>query len=365
MTFPVTTAKHLGDGAQAQHRLLLLMDHSLDFLEILGRGGQVQGISGAITALTGYTPADLIGRPYSEIIHPEDWLAARAAFASVIETGRAGPVQLRYRHKDQSFRTALVTARNFLNDPQLHGILVLTHDITSQIEAESALLIANAELHRLAGQLITAQEDEGAHLARELHDDVLQMLAGLRFSMSGAAALAGNTPLTTEMASWNTIIADAMSHLRSITMRLRPPSLDSGGVEMALLDHVDRERQRTGVKITVDVGEPVGRLPADIELACFRIAQESLSNAIKHSRASTVHIAMHRDLGMVSVSITDDGEGFDVAAARNRAPRTGCVGLLGMQERAAANGGVIKITSVLNEGTTVRADFLLPTEPRG
>jgi PAS domain S-box-containing protein len=131
----------------------------------------------------GYDPSDLIGRPYRDIIHPDDCARASKAFAGVLGGQRPGPVTLRYRRKDGSWRTVQVSARNFLDDPAVRAIVILTRDLTDQLEAENSLAEANVELRRLSQQLLVAQETERSYIAAELHDDVQQILVGLRMSM--------------------------------------------------------------------------------------------------------------------------------------------------------------------------------------
>jgi PAS domain S-box-containing protein len=159
------------DATGARRRLLFPMDHSLDFVELLGDGGVIHGVSAAITSLAGYEPTDLIGHHYKDVIHPDDCAAAATAFAQVLEQGHAGPVTLRYHRKDGEWRTIQATARNCLTEPAAQAIIVLTRYITHQIRAETSLAEANLELHQLSQQLILAQETERNHLARELHDD--------------------------------------------------------------------------------------------------------------------------------------------------------------------------------------------------
>lgn len=345
---------------QTRQRLLLLMDHSLDFLEFVSEGGRVQSVSSAITDLAGYLPSDLVGRRFAEFIHPDDRGLAGQSFNQVLATGHAGPVQMRYQRKNGTFRTVQITARNFLADPLIGGILVLTRDVTDQVAAEDALSRANTELHRLSQELMVVQELERAHLARELHDDVQQALAGLRYSM--AAAGFAEVP-SCVIITWDATVAEIMEKLRRLTLRLRPPALDRLGLQSALEDYVARERTRTATRITIDISSKIGRLATEVELSAFRIIQEALSNSLKHAQATAITIAVLRAEGRLFINVSDNGVGFDVEVKLEHAGRSGRIGLQSMCERAAMTGGSATITSIPGKGTIVHVELPCGPDP--
>jgi PAS domain S-box-containing protein len=346
-----------GSGEGEKHRLLLLLDHNLDFLELTGSGGIIQGLSTTITTHGGYKSEELIGRHYQEIIHPEDCNRAAAAFADVLDDGHAGPVTVRYRRKDQSWRTVLATYRNFLTDPAVHAIVVLTRDVTDQLIAEASLAHANRELHRLSQQLMVAHETERSHIARELHDDVQQILFGLLLSMLPSSQSPAEGPSEERVRSWRLLVEEAFEHLRSLTLSLRPPVLNDRGLVAELRAHVDRLCLTSSQDIRLDVGPHIGRLAEATELACFRIVQESVANALRHASALMVRVSLRRTAGALVITIRDDGCGFDVAAASARAGPAGKIGLLSMRERAALMGGDLAVQSFPGHGSIVRASI--------
>jgi PAS domain S-box-containing protein len=360
-----TEARLPDEAAAARRRLLLLMEHSLDFVELLGGEGIIQYVSGAITALAGYNPAELVGRPYRDFIHPDDCAAAATAFAQVLELGRAGPVTLRYRRQDGTWRTVQATARDCLTEPPMHAVVVLTRDITEQVQAEASLAEANLELHRLSQQLILAHDAERHHLARELHDDVQQMVIGLKLSLE-AAAQARPTKLPASLIeSWLRLVRATIEHLDALTLRLRPSNLDDRGLPAALHAHVDLVRSATGKDIDLEIGQNLGRFAADIETACFRIVQEGLANAVRHSGAKHTRIDVRQVDQMLTATISDDGDGFDVAAARERANDSGSIGLFSMRERASLVEGRLDLASTPGTGTQVRAYLPVRQEAGG
>jgi PAS domain S-box-containing protein len=343
-------------------RLLLLMDHSLDFVEFLGGGGVIEGVSAAVKALGGYDPEHLIGRHYQDIVHPDDCARAAAAFASLLRGDDAKPITLRYRHKDGSWRTVQASARNFLDDPAVRAIIILTRDMTDQINAEASLAHANVELRRLSQQLILGQEKERSRIARELHDDVQQILVGLRMNMEPSMRAEAAHPSIDLICSWVDLVKEAIDHLHELTVTLRPPAIGDRGLVTELRAHVNRLALRENQNIALEADDTLGHLAPDLELACFRIAQEALVNAIQHSGAKNLRVCLRKNGSELLVSIHDDGVGFDVAAARARATQAGSIGLLSMRERAALAGGRLEVNSSIGQGTYVRALFRVERE---
>jgi len=345
------------EAASADPRLLLLMDHSLDFIEFVGADGVILGVSSAITSLAGYDPKELVGRRYGELLHPDDYAVAERAFAALLTHGWVGPLTVRYRRKSGAWRTIEVTGRNFLRDPAARAIVVLTRDVTDELQAHQQLVEANAALHRLSQQLIAAQEAERAHLARELHDDVMQTLAGLNLSMATRRPSQQGAAADDRLEVWQRMVTRAIERLRGVALNLRPPDLDGCGLPAAVRAHVARAEEISSVQMRVDIDEDLGRLPPEVELACFRIIQESVANAVKHSRAHHLWIDIRWVDRTLCLWVRDDGRGFDVAVARGNAGATDRIGLQSMFERATLVGGHFEIVSAPGEGTEVVARF--------
>jgi two-component system sensor histidine kinase UhpB len=338
-------------------RLLLLMEHSLDVVELLGAEGVIQGVSTAIKPLGGYDPQDLIGSKYQDIIHPEDRVRAASAFSRVLHGDRAETVTLRYRRKDGSWRTVQASARNFLKDPAVSAVVVLTRDVTDQFNAEASLVQSNAELGRLSNQLVVAKKEERTYLAAELHDDVQNILVGLRMHMEPSRQTPTAYLPTGLVNAWIELVQEAIDHLHELTVALRAPIIDERGLPTTLRRYIDRLSLTQGQSIGFETDEDVGPMAPDVAIACLRIAQEALANAVKHSGGKNLQVCLRKVDHGVTVSIRDDGVGFDVQLARARAMDAGSVGLFTMRERAALAGGLLKIDSSPGHGTCVSASF--------
>lgn len=345
------------DTAQAC-RLLLHVDHSLDIVELIGRQGAVEGVSSAITALAGYSPGELVGNHYRDLIHPDDRAAAEAAFAEALSRGHAGPLTLRYRCKDGSWRTVQAAARNYLKDPHVGAILVITRDITEQLQVQSMLAEANVRLRGLSQQLTVAREEERARIARELHDDVGQILVGLSLNMAAERDRFRSSGLAAPFEVWTQLVGETLRHLRQAILDLRPPVLDQHGLAGELRSYIDRLRSVLNVEVDLDIDPDLGRFPLDVEMAAFRIIQQALTNAIEHSQARHLFVALHVDGQALRIQVRDDGRGFDPTAATDTSERDR-IGLLSMRERAEQIGGRVDVISAPGSGTEIHVSLPL------
>jgi signal transduction histidine kinase len=148
--------------------------------------------------------------------------------------------------------------------------------------------------------------------------------------------------------------------VRDLSIDLRPPVLDDLGLVTALGWYVDRYTQRTGLNVDVvaELPDPNERFSRELETACFRIAQEALTNVVRHASASKVALQLTRTAKTLTLVVKDNGVGFDLKSLRKRSPRAATLGLVSMQERAHAAGGTLEIESVPSRGT--RIGFIVP-----
>ena len=210
-------------------------------------------------------------------------------------------------------------------------------------------------------QRLAAAEQERERWARELHDETLQSLAALRIAL-GAADRAGALDVLkgAVRAAIGQLESD-MSGIRALITELRPPILDDLGTKAAIEALAERVSSSglivdATVDLTHDSGRAAQRHTPELELAMYRIVQESLTNAVKNGRATRAVVEVIEGTATIAVSIRDDGAGFDPTN------RTEGFGVLGMRERAALLHGTLDIESAPGQGTTVRST--LPVQPR-
>jgi signal transduction histidine kinase len=228
-------------------------------------------------------------------------------------------------------------------------------------ERTAALHEQEAQVRRLLHQVITAQEEERARLAYELHDEIGQLLTAVRFSTDDLPIASLDADAARRVLRAQELIDEAMNDLRRLISGLRPGVLDQLGLMAALREVADRILTPAGVVVAID--GPQDRLPPEVEVVLFRIAQEAMHNVARHSGATRVEVTVTRSDGDVTMRISDDGRGFDVATAGLSAAGGRGLGLAGMHERAALLGGALTINSTPGTGTT--AEVWLPLPPHG
>ena len=212
--------------------------------------------------------------------------------------------------------------------------------------------VAETKLRLLARQVQQSQEDERAHLARELHDGISQTLVSTKLLMESALASGQQAPLNQALERLN----GSLLEVRRISHRLRPALLDTLGLGAAL-QHLGREFEEAGgIQVGVHTeGAAARELPAEVKTALFRVAQECLTNVAKHARARQVELRLDQagEGGGLLMSVTDDGRGFDPEAVQQH-PEQG-IGLRNMRERLAAIGAGLAIHSSPGHGTQIEA----------
>jgi signal transduction histidine kinase len=226
---------------------------------------------------------------------------------------------------------------------------------------EQALREAQDRLHSLSRRLLEVQETERRHLARELHDEIGQSLTATKLSLQALQKVpeaASHAPRIEESVQ---CVENVLDQIRRMSLTLRPPLLDDLGLIPALRWHLDQAAQRAGWKVQFQSPLSLPRSDASVEVACFRIAQEALTNCLRHAAARIVRVELWHIDGFLHLIIKDNGRGFDVDHARRQASAGRSLGLLGMEERAALVHGSLRIQSSPGGGAVINA--ILPFSP--
>lgn len=322
---------------------------------ITGPAGEFASWSETLPALVGIKPSEMVKstREWIEMIHPED----RALFrAKAIQAGAGGvrtDLEYRLRRADGSWRDV-----RQIMEPVRPGAASGTptwsfhtiQDVSAQKENERALRETSLQLKALSARVLEAQETERRRVARELHDELGQSLTAIKINLQLRERFGDRSP--DELAEENIrIVDDALKHVRGLAMALRPSVLDDLGLAPALQWIADQTIARSGLRIQVFSDLESTRLAPELETACFRIVQESLTNVMRHARASAVAIRLQKAGDDLSLSVQDDGVGFDPVALRGRAVAGLSMGMLGMQERATLIGGRLEIHASTGTGT--------------
>jgi signal transduction histidine kinase len=222
-------------------------------------------------------------------------------------------------------------------------------DALARIESQRKLETANRQLRLLSGKIMQVQERERELLSRGLHDDVGQALTGLQLQLEALRRRASSPADLKSIDDSVQIVNQVLAQVRDLSLDLRPPQLDILGLTAALRWYAERKVAAVpGLNLDI-AAQNLPPLQADIETACFRIAQEAITNVQRHAQATQLSIDVRHDGAQLCVAIRDDGCGFDVHRTYERALRGESLGVLNMQERAAMVGGRVELKSVDGE----------------
>ncbi len=227
-------------------------------------------------------------------------------------------------------------------------------------QAEDVLRNANQALRTLSRQLLQVQEDDRRAIARDLHDEIGQSLTAIKLNVERAQRTSDRAARDAIMKDCLQITDGVLNQVRTLSLDLHPSILDDLGLAYALKWYADRQAERAGLKIEVAADLSLPRLSPDIEIGCFRIAQEALTNVVRHAKASRASVTLKRGTTTMELRVQDDGIGFVVDTVPSAAAGATSVGLASMQERARLLGGEVTVKSVLGQGTEVVAMLPLP-----
>ena len=229
-----------------------------------------------------------------------------------------------------------------------------------------AAAIENARLYEgvraYARQIILAQEDERKRIARDIHDETIQALGTALRRAEYLATMVHDLPpgdVDARIASLQQLLSNTLRGTRRFVQELRPTTLDHLGLVAAIESLVENLAQGNGPIAILEVTAETRGICPEVELALFRIAQEALSNVRRHAEASHVDVRLSSLPDRVTMTIRDDGRGFEVGLTTDELASTTRLGLVGMRERAAIFGGTVMVRSKAGEGTTVRVEIPL------
>lgn len=215
----------------------------------------------------------------------------------------------------------------------------------------------NRKLQVLSRKLVEVQESERRAIARELHDEVGQSLTAAQLGVQAALQSDGTPSVRHRLVASSDMLQRVIEQVHDLSLNLRPSMLDDLGLEAALRWYVLRQSTSAGLHAEFIADPLSGRLDPVIETECFRIAQEALTNIIRHSGAKEFRVELGQRDGELRLSVQDNGMGFDVQTKREQAVRGSSLGLLSMAERASLAGGRLEIHSRPGQGTRLEASF--------
>jgi signal transduction histidine kinase len=242
--------------------------------------------------------------------------------------------------------------------PSELGVAAFFSNVTARREARQALVDRQRQLSQLASDLLRSQSEERRAIARELHDELGQQLAALRINLQVMRGQDGEGADATRIDDCLAIVTQLIAQVRQRALDLHPAVLDDLGLHAALQWLCERQAQRSGVAVVLNADPELPRLPEPVELACFRIVQEAMANALKYAQAQHIEVTVSLAAAQLVLEVQDDGRGFD-PQLRGPSSAGSSLGLTGMRERAQQLGGSFEIDSQPGHGTRLRVTFPL------
>lgn len=243
--------------------------------------------------------------------------------------------------------------------PAVHRALQQVAERNARRQADAIRKQYSSKLQALSRRLVEVQEAERRSIARELHDEIGQALTVIQLNLQGLLQSVGAAALRPRLEESLQVVERMLEQVQDISLNLRPSILDDLGLESALRWYTDRQAALVGLQVEFQMDILKHRLDPVIETECFRVAQEALTNVVRHAQAKSVIVELRQIEGQLHLRVRDDGIGFDVSPVREKAIRGASLGLLSMVERAGLSGGGLAFRSSPRKGTEVHAWFPL------
>lgn len=295
-------------------------------------------VNTAVAGQYGAMPEQLLDRTPRDLFS-HDIPAARREWRALLDAGHLHSITYQRRLDGTPFWVEGDYVCFYDGAGRVLGHCGIQRDVTDRIEAAAELERSRAELRALSSRLQATREEERTRLAREIHDVLGQALTALKMDLAwleerlpadGAAGLGGMTI--------SARIDETMETVRRLASELRPSVLDHLGLEAAIEWLVRDSAKRTGIAVNLQVDE-IPPLPGEIASHAFRILQEALTNVVRHSRATLVHVRLRRMTGRILLTVEDNGVGIEPQSLSG----VRSMGLVGMRERAMACGGTFMV----------------------
>ena len=344
------TSNDIEDLKRAEDRIRLIINTIPTMAWTVRPDGVVDFVNQRWLDYTGLSFTEDIQDP-NRVVHPEDLPRVMKKWLTDMAAGDPSDDEMRLRRSDGEYRWFLVRTAP-LRDAQ--GRVVKWYGTSNDIED---LKRAEQELRRLTGEILRLQDEERRRIARDLHDSTGQDLVALTTYLS---ELRGSIPPSSrklrKLASQCKALANhCIREVRTLSYLLHPPMLDEAGLEDAIRHYVGGFTKRTGIVVELEISPRLGRMDPHVELALFRVVQESLTNIQRHSGSPQAKIRIERAPGKVTLEISDKGSGISGGLRRRngKIPFVLGVGIPSMRQRLTAIGGQLDIESS-SGGTTVR-----------
>jgi PAS domain S-box-containing protein len=328
---------------ESERRFRLMADTTPALIWMCDTKGAITYLNGRRTDFTGLSSATEFGDTWAASIHPDDVQGVEAARKLALEQRTEFSHEYRLRRHDGVYRWMLDIAAPRVNgDGSFAGFVGSAADITDQKMAHEAL-------EKIGGKLIEAQEEERSRIARELHDDICQRLALLSMELEQANRGSNGPGSSAKIEEIRRHCAEIAGDVQALSHKLHSSKLEYLGLSAAIRSFCREFSQQHSVSVHFTEENVPGFLPRDVSLSLFRVTQEALQNALKHSGVREFWVSLRGLVSEIQLDVIDYGAGFNMESAMlDRG-----LGLVSMQERAHLVRGTFNIESAVDRGTRI------------
>lgn len=364
--------RHRADRAlrESEQRFRLVADRAPVIIWTARPDTTLDFVNAFAAEFTGTPREQLQDEGWLRYIHPQDVEPSVNVYIPAFEARRPFMFEFRIRRADGAYRWFISSGiPKYAADRRFDGYIGCSIDITERKEAEDlvrensvALEVSHREIRQLAGRLIEAQDTERARIARDLHDDVSQQLAGMAIAFSAFRRRVSGSAVTDDLQGDLQSLQERMNMLannvRHLSHDLHPTVLQHAGLVSALTAYCSELERAAGTAVTCAAEGDLDTLAPESALCLYRVAQEALRNVSAHAAASRVEVRLVRTDDVTEMTVTDDGKGFDIASPTEQKG----LGLVSITERVRLAGGTVSIVTEMNKGT--RLCVRLPVQRR-
>jgi PAS domain S-box-containing protein len=354
ITALLAVTRDISDKRKAEEELIsnerkyrTLVEQAIDAIALYDANGKLLEVNTGAIELLGYSREELQEMSLKDVLTEEE-ITIRPVQYEVLKTGKSTVKQRAMRKKDGTIVQTEVRSQQ-LPDGRFVSVI---RDLSDRIKAEEELKESYKAIRTLTDHLQKVREEERAHIAREIHDELGQQLTVLKMDvawLNKKIDAADESPLKLKMKELLSMLDGTVKTVRRISTELRPSLLDDMGLFAAMEWHLEDFSKRTGLKSSIVTGIEPEKLSEKIKTGLYRIFQESLTNVARHANATKIDVKAETNENNLVLCITDNGDGFDIAKIKS----TKTLGILGMQERSAMMGGQYTITTAPGKGTTI------------
>jgi len=357
VAFDISELKRAEEALGKSEQMLQgFFDFAPDTIVIVDQRGSIVRINAQVEKMFGYSANELTGQSIETLI-PERFRASHAeqrkGYVAEPHTRPMGAgLQLSGKRKDGTeFPVDIMLSPMTAESGDV--VIAVVRDITRRQRAEEAQRVYAERLQLLSRRLMEVQELERRNIALELHDEIGQLLTGLKLTLDVSSRVPAED-VSSSLEQARILVNELMARVRKLSLDLRPAMLDDFGLLPTLLWHIEHYTAQTQVTVSFKhSGLEKQRFRPEVETAAYRLVQEALTNVARHAQVGNATVRVWSDQRTLSIEVEDCGQGFDVDLLSQRESS----GLAGMRERTALLGGQLRIDSQIGEGTKLLAEL--------